>query len=125
MTKHFLEQSMSALESMRGQFGRSSAFHPTGGEVSTIGGRWVRRRGSVAASIRSVHEILWKDDRLKSMPGPAPPARRRSARVGAWKVVLGLWIDLWGGRGAQQLVAQADRGVALLSSALVMVLVVW
>lgn len=90
------EQSMSTLASMRNPFGGSSAFNPTGGELSAVDGRWVRRRGSVAASIRSIHEILWKDDSLKPTPEPTPPASRRSSAWALGKGSLGLRMDPWG-----------------------------
>lgn len=67
-----------------------------------------------------VHEILWEGDSLKPTPGTAPPASRRSA----WAIVGGAWL-VDGSVGSRGAVARADRGVALLRSALGMVLVVW
>lgn len=70
------------------------------GGPSIVGPRWVRRKGSVTASIRSVSEILWKDDTARSLPETRITTPLTSRRSSAWAVgkgSLGLTMDPWGG----------------------------
>ncbi|KAF8250924.1 hypothetical protein K440DRAFT_671640 [Wilcoxina mikolae CBS 423.85] len=97
------DRSMATVASMSNPFDSMSAeglgriLQPGTGEGSTVDGKWVRRKGSVAASIRSVHEILWKDDSLKPTPQPTPVTSRRSSAWAVGRGSLGLSLDPWSG----------------------------
>ncbi|KAF8537720.1 hypothetical protein BDD12DRAFT_911274 [Trichophaea hybrida] len=97
------DKSMATIANMSNPFDSVSEegfryiLRPGTGEGSTVDGKWVRRKGSVAASIRSVHEILWKDDSLKPTPQPTPVTSRRSSAWAIGRGSLGLSLDPWSG----------------------------
>ena len=103
------DTSMAMVAKMRNPFGLDNNLgEPADESVSepsvVIGprGQWERRKGSVAASIRSANEILWRDAKVRSTPVPTPlPTPHESRRSSAWAVgkgSLGLTIDPWGGK---------------------------
>jgi hypothetical protein len=60
------------------------------------GWRGLRRRGSVAASIRSVHEILWKASSVNSTARSTPAVSRRSSAWAIGRRNLGFRMDPFG-----------------------------
>jgi hypothetical protein len=97
------DTSVATIASMNNPFdsafgeGFERVLQPGTVEGSAADGQWVRRKGSVAASIRSVHEILWKDDSLKPTPEPTPVTSRRSSAWAIGRGNLGLSLDPWSG----------------------------